>query len=267
MRVVGAGVTLEVQAEGDGVPVLLLHGFPDSSRVWRKQIPALTSAGFRTIAPDLRGFGQSEAPPRVRDYAMQKVLGDLIRVLDHFGVDRVSVVGHDWGAVTAWAFAGWHPDRLERLVAVSVGHPRSYLRAALSSGQALRSLYALFFQIPGVAERSLRARDWALFRQGFGRSPDWEQYIADFSRPGRLTAGLNWYRANAHPRALGRYPTVHVPTLGIIGSKDIALGIAQMKGAGRYVDADWRHEVLDGGHWLPLSRADEVNRLLLDFLS
>jgi pimeloyl-ACP methyl ester carboxylesterase len=247
--------------------VLMLHGFPDSSRVWRNQIPALNAAGFRAIAPDLRGYGESDRPPGVRDCTMPKILGDLRRVLDAANVERAAVVGHDWGAVTAWFLAGFMPDRVERLVAVSVGHPRSYLRAAFSTGQAIRSLYALFFQLPIIAEATIRARNWALFRRGFGASPDFDKYVADLSRPGALSAALNWYRASGRVGVLKRCPRIRMPTLGIIGSKDVALGMDQMTGSARYVDAEWRYEVLNGGHWLPLSRSEELNRLLLDFLA
>jgi pimeloyl-ACP methyl ester carboxylesterase len=266
-RISAGDVTLNVVDEGRGAPVLLLHGFPDSSRLWRNQIPALVDAGFRAIAPDLRGFGQSDRPRTVRDYVMPKILGDLRRVMDDLGIERASVVGHDWGAVTAWALAGRMPGRVQRLVAVSVGHPRSYVRAALSSSQALRSLYALFFQLPGIAEASLRAGNWALFRQGFGRSPDFEHYLEDLSRPGALTAALKWYRANGRIGHLARYPSVSAPTLGILGTKDPALGEAQMAGSGKHVEGEWSYEYIDGGHWLPLTRASELNRLLLEFLA
>jgi pimeloyl-ACP methyl ester carboxylesterase len=265
-RIKGAGVTLEVRDEGRGDPVLLLHGFPDSSRLWRKQVPVLVEAGFRVVAPDLRGFGESDRPSRVRDYTMPKILADLRAVLDALGVDRASVVGHDWGAVAAWALAGWHPERVERLAPVSVGHPKSFLRAALSSGQAFQSLYALFFQIPHLSEAAIQAGDWTLLRRSLGRAHDFNHYLRDLSRPGALTAALNWYRANGRVDRLARYPNVSAPTLGIIGSRDAALGRTQMAGSGKYVDADWRYETIPGGHWLPLTRADELNRLLLGFL-
>jgi pimeloyl-ACP methyl ester carboxylesterase len=266
-RIRGDGITLEVVDEGSGPAVLLLHGFPDSSRLWRKQIPVLVKAGFRAVAPDLRGFGESDRASHVRDYAMPKVLADLTATLDALGVDRASVVGHDWGAIAAWALAGWHPERVDRLVAISVGHPKSFLRAALSSGQAFRSLYALFFRIPGVSEATIRAGDWAVLRRALGRAHDFEHYLRDLSRPGALTAALNWYRANARIERLARYPNVKAPTLGIIGSRDPALGKEQMAGSGRYVNAEWRYETISGGHWLPLTRAEQLNRLVIGFLS
>ncbi|MGH2694255.1 MAG: alpha/beta fold hydrolase, partial [Actinomycetota bacterium] len=152
-----------------------------------------------------------------------------------------------------------------RLVAISVGHPRSFVRAL--ARQAWRSWYAAFFQLPRLPEAVIRARDWSVFRRLFGGSRDFERYLTELSRPGALTAGLNWYRANGRPDRLMRYPPVAGPVLGIWGRRDWALGERQMTGSERYVREGWRYERLDGGHWLPLSRPDEVSRLLIDFLS
>jgi pimeloyl-ACP methyl ester carboxylesterase len=154
-------------------------------------------------------------------------------------------------------------------VAISVGHPRSFARPSLA--QLRRSWYALFFQVPGVAERAFRARDWALFRVTFGGSPDFDRYLIDLSRPGALKAGLNWYRANGRPdkvlRGSLKYPRVKADTLGIWGSKENTLTEGQMTASERYVDGRWRYERIRAGHWAPLSRPDVVNDLLLDFLA
>lgn len=268
-RIVVGDVGLHVVDEGEGTPVLLLHGFPDSARLWRHQIEALTGAGFKAIAPDLRGYGRSDKPRGVSAYAMQRILEDLRAVLDEFGIERAHVVGHDWGAVAAWALAAFEPDRVRRLVVISVGHPRSFARPRPS--QLARSWYAIVFQIPGLAERAFQANDWWLFRKVFGGSRDFDRYLDDLSRPGALTAALNWYRANGRTdRVLfGRslsYPHVSVPTMGIWGSKDFALTEWQMKASEKYVDAEWRYERVEAGHWLPLSRREIINNLLLDFL-
>jgi pimeloyl-ACP methyl ester carboxylesterase len=264
-RVAGDGVSLRVSVDGRGAPVLLLHGFPDSLDLWRNQVPALIDSGFRTIALDLRGFGESDKPGRVRDYLMPRVLEDVKRILDRFRVPRTHVVGHDWGAIVGWGLAGWAPERVDRLVAISVGHPRSFVRAL--ARQAWKSWYAAFFQLPRVPEAAIRARDWAVFRKLFGGSRDFDRYLSDLSRPGALTAGLNWYRANGRVDRLMRYPPVAGPALGIWGERDWALGSRQMTGSARYVRGEWRYERLDGGHWLPLSRPEELNRLLVSFLS
>lgn len=263
------GVSINVGVEGDGDrAVLLLHGFPDSHALWRNQVPALVEAGYRVVAPDLRGFGDSGKPRSSRAYAMSQVVDDLARVLDAHDVDRAAVVGHDWGSVAAWAFAGHRPDRTERLVAISVGHPRAFVRAWAK--QFPRSLYAVAFQVPGLAELASTVADRRLFRLLFGVSPDWPDYERRLSEPGALTAGFNWYRANARPLAMrreDRYPRVQVPTLGMRGSRDVFLTREQMEGSGAFVDAAWRYEELPGGHWLPLTRAPQLNAMLLEFLA
>lgn len=263
-RVRNGAVELNVWEEGAGPAVLLLHGFPDSSYMWRKQMPELVKAGFRPIAVDLRGFGLSDRPSGVAAYGLEKVKSDLIAILDHFGIDRAHVVGHDWGAVTAWGFAGSHSERLDRLVVLSVGHPSGFVR---TPPQLLRSWYTLAFQVPLLPERALTARDWFLFRKFFEGSRDFLRYLEDLSRPGALTAGLNWYRANARPWDLARYPRVRADVLGIWGTTDWAVTEAQMMKSRRYVDGTWRYERVEGGHWLPLSRPAIVNELLVDFLT
>jgi pimeloyl-ACP methyl ester carboxylesterase len=191
----------------------------------------------------------------------------LTRILDAESVDRAAVVGHDWGAVAAWAFAGNRPERTERLVAVSVGHPRAFVRAWRR--QFPRSWYAVAFQVPGLAEFASTAADRRLFKALFGVSPEWPAYERRLNEPGALTGGFNWYRANARPISMSseqRYPRVQTPTLGVRGTRDVLLTREQMEGSGAFVDAAWRYEELDGGHWLPLTRAAEFNRLLLGFL-
>lgn len=262
-------VRLNVAHEGDpeGKAVLLLHGFPDTSRMWRKQVPALTEAGYRTIAPDLRGFGESDKPRKASAYKMPLIVADLRGLLDALEIDRAHVVGHDWGAVAAWALAGQARDRIERLVAISVGHPRGFGPPSLD--QVRRTWYAVLFQLPRVPEALLRTRDWALLRRIFGSSPDIEDSIRDLSRPGALTAALNWYRASGRPDRMFSdrwFPRVDAPTMGIWGSKDSTLGEKQMTDSVKHLDGPWRYERMKAGHWIAVKRSEELNRLLLDFL-
>jgi pimeloyl-ACP methyl ester carboxylesterase len=119
------GISLAVRDEGDGTPVVLLHGFPDTSHVWRNQIPTLVRAGFRVVAPDLRGAGESDRPQDVTAYRITTLAGDVVAILDALGIERARLVGHDWGAGLSWVVAGLHADRVERLVAMSVGHPNT----------------------------------------------------------------------------------------------------------------------------------------------
>jgi pimeloyl-ACP methyl ester carboxylesterase len=267
-RVRGDGVELDVLDEGSGPAVLLVHGFPDSSHLWRHQVPALVAAGLRVIAPDLRGLGASDRPARVEDYRISRSVADLLAVLDELGVERARVAAHDWGAGVAWLLAALHPDRVERLVAMSVGHPGAQRRTIEAREKAW---YTLLFQFNGVAEELLSRDDWRLLREWLRDEGDIERYVADLSRPGALTAGLSWYRANLHPaRQLEPrrpVPPVAAPTLGIWSSGDPYLTEAQMTGSGEHVTGPWRYERIDGAsHWMQLDATERVNELLVEFL-
>jgi pimeloyl-ACP methyl ester carboxylesterase len=267
-RVRGDGVELEVLDEGGGPAVLLVHGFPDSSHLWRHQVPALTGAGLRVVAPDLRGFGQSDRPERAEDYRLSRSVADLVAVLDDLGIERARVVGHDWGAGVAWVLAALHPDRVERLVAMSVGHPGAQRRTIADREKAW---YTLLFQFEGVAEELVSRDDWALFREWLRDAVDVERYVADLSRPGALTAGLGWYRANLHPaRQLEprpALPPVAAPTLGVWSTGDAYLNEEPMVRSAEHVAGPWRYERVEGaGHWMQLDAPERVNELLVQFL-
>jgi len=260
------GVSLHVEDHGEGTPVLLIHGWPDSAHLWRHQIPFLTGHGFRAIAPDMRGFGRSGRPPQVADYALANAVGDVAGILDTLGIQAAHVVGHDWGAAVAWLTATFIPDRVNKLAVLSVGHPR----APRTLRQDEMAWYQLFFQFEGIAEATLQYQDWAWLRRFSRGDGDQERYLQDLSRPGALTASLNWYRANLAPRMPGtapELPPVQVPTLGIWSTNDHYLDGERMEKSGAYVEAPWRYEVIEGAsHWIPLDAPDRLNTLLLDWL-
>jgi pimeloyl-ACP methyl ester carboxylesterase len=271
MRIRGDGIELEVSVEGDAgaPPVLLVHGFPDSARLWRHQVEALTNAGLRTIAPDMRGFGASDKPKDVEAYRLTHAVADLVAVLDALDVPRAHLVGHDWGAAVSWVLAALHPDRIERLVAMSVGHPGAQRRTIADREKAW---YMLLFQFEGIAEELLSRDDWTLFREWLRDDGDVERYVEDLSRPGALTAGLSWYRANLHPRRQleprPTLPPVQAPTLGIWSTGDHYLNEQPMLGSADHVTGPWRYERVEGAsHWLQLDAPERVNALLLDFLT
>lgn len=268
MRVDSGGVGIEVEVVGEGTPVVLLHGFPDSGRLWRHQVPALTDAGFRVIVPDQRGYGASDKPAEVEAYSLPFLAGDVLAVLDHLGDERAHVVGHDWGAAVAWGIGSLAGDRVDHLVALSVGHPAAFRAAGLEQQQ--RSWYMLLFQFAGVAEQWLRDDDWANFR-AWAHHPDADEVVAALDRDGSLTPGLNWYRANIPPEAwVGpplELPPVEAPTMGVWSTGDFALTEEQMTGSAAHVAGPWRYERITGpGHWMQVEDPDAVNRLLLDFL-
>src|SRR3954454_24619152 len=192
MQIDSGGVTLDVQVEGDGQPVVLLHGFPDTKRLWSKQVPALVDAGFQVIVPDQRGYGASDKPAYVEAYSIPFLAIDATAILDHLGIERAHVVGHDWGSAVAWATAAFAPDRVDHLVALSVGHPTAFSGAGML--QREKSWYMLLFQFTGLAEDWLRRDNWANFRE-WSNHPDVDAIIAELETNDSLTPGLNYYRA------------------------------------------------------------------------
>ncbi|MDB5294158.1 MAG: alpha/beta hydrolase [Phycisphaerales bacterium] len=274
------GLTLTGVEAGpaDGPPVLLLHGFPEFSFGWRHQLPALARAGFRAVAPNLRGYDTSDKPTRVRDYRVEELAADVAGLADHLG-GRAAVVGHDWGGIVAWFAAMRHPGRVSRLAVLNAPHPLAYLRELRRSSQLVRSWYAGFFQVPWLPERLIRANDYALARGTFRAGPcrnaarpaeDVETYVQALARPGALTASLNYYRAafrrrSSDIRRLVR--PVEVPTLLIWGERDRYL----VPGLADELDA-WvprlRVERLPAAtHWVQHDEPERVNELLVGFLS
>jgi pimeloyl-ACP methyl ester carboxylesterase len=260
------GISLHVEDHGSGKPVLLLHGWPDSSYLWRNQIPFLVANGFRAIAPDLRGLGRSDRPEEVAAYAIPNAVADVVGILDALGIDAADIVAHDWGAAVAWFTATAHPNRVRRLVILSVPHPL----APSTLRQREMAWYQLFFQFEGTAEAWLQRDNWALFRELLRGDGDVDRYISDLSRPGALKASLNWYRANLAPRLPESRPNllpVEAPPLGIWSSQDHYLDGERMKMSEQFVKGPWRYEQIDGAsHFIPLDAPDRLNQLLIEWL-
>ncbi|HEX5938912.1 MAG TPA: alpha/beta hydrolase [Dehalococcoidia bacterium] len=264
------GLNFNVIDHGEGQPVLLLHGFPDSGILWRNQIPALADAGLRVIAPDQRGFGETDKPQEVEAYTFDKLLGDVGGILDQLDVSKAHVVGHDWGAFVAWAVGSFMPDRTDKLVILTVSHPETVFSTIR---QYEESWYMLFFQ-NSFAEEVLRRDDWKMFRDWAGDAADFEKYVADLARPGALTGGLNWYRANATPETLFRvsppipWPKVKADTLGVWSTGDKFLTEDGFDRTGEYIEGKWRYERFEAAtHWLQLDEPAKLNKLLLEFFA
>lgn len=254
----------------DGETVVLVHGWPDSHRLWRHQIPALAEAGYRVFALDQRGFGRSERPADVGDYHAFNAMADLSNLLDAFGVGAAHLVGHDWGAPPCWLLATFAPDRVESLTVISVGHPTAFRNAGIPQRQ--RSFYMLLFQFVDIAERWLSDNDWANLRELVGPNNEWDNWMEYLSEPGALTASLNWYRCNLRPETLVdqpiELPNVTRPVMGVIGADDWALTREQMEGSAAHVDAEFRFELIESAaHWVPTDAPGELNRLLIDWIA
>ncbi|MEV6303468.1 alpha/beta hydrolase [Actinoplanes sp. NPDC051861] len=267
MTVTIGDLTLHVRDTGHGTPVLLLHGWPDTGDLWQHQSRSLVAAGYRTIVPDLRGFGASSKPSDVAAYAAPALVDDVVGILDALGVGRAHIVGHDWGAAIAWMTAAFAPERVTSVTALSVGHPSSFALAGWEQRQ--RSWYMLLFQFPDVAEQWLSADGFRNLRE-WSSHPRIEQVVERLSEPGVLTASLGVYRANVPPETLlvpRVLPPITAPAMGVWSSDDFALTEESMTNSAKFVTGPWRYERLEGaGHWLQLDAPAQVGDLLLDFL-
>ncbi|HVL03342.1 MAG TPA: alpha/beta fold hydrolase [Acidimicrobiales bacterium] len=262
-------LTFPVRSAGpdDGEPVILLHGFPQTSQTWSPYLARLAGAGFRAIAPTQRGYAAAARPPDVDDYAIDLLVADVLGVADGLGVDRFHLVGHDWGGVVGWALAAASPDRLCSLTSVSTPHPRALAWSVWRSFQLARSWYVGLFQLPKLPERLLTAGNGSLLRRLLRHSglPDAmiDAYTDAMLQPGAMAAAINYYRASrlSGTVAVGR---ITVPTLYVWSTHDTALGPVAARATERQVDAPYRFEVLDGvSHWIPETRLEELSALLL----
>jgi pimeloyl-ACP methyl ester carboxylesterase len=263
------GLRFHVRDEGSGAPVILLHGFPDTGDLWRHQVPSLVHDGFRAIVPDMRGRGRSDRPAAAEAYRLSTIVRDVTGILDALKVERAHVVGHDWGAAVAWLVAALAPERVDRLVVLSVGLPGATTHSTLEALQ--KGWYRILILFEGVSEALLQRDNWYLLRELLRGAADTESYIKILSEPGALTAGLNWYRANLSPESIvfpqARLPTIQARTLGIWSTGDLYLTEEAMVRSKERVASGWRYERFEGSHWIPLDQAERLNALLLEFLS
>lgn len=263
------GLTFDVRDGGprDGEPVVLLHGFPQDSHAWTGVAAALHGQGLRTLAPDQRGYSPMARPRGRSAYRLRETTDDVLALLDAAGLEQAHVVGHDWGAVVAWALGAWHPARVRTLTALSVPHPAAMSKAVLVSTQGIRSSYVGAFQLPVLPERLLLAGGGValrrLLRQSGLPEADADHYVGRMREPGALTAALNWYRALpwSAREPVGRIRGV--PTLHVWSTGDVALGRTATEATRQFVDAPYRLEVLDGvPHWIPEVAAERTAELV-----
>ena len=279
------GVDLDVQIAGsrDRSPVILLHGFPESHRTWRDIVPDLARDHF-VIAPDQRGYARSSKPHGVENYTADKPVADLLALADHYGVDRFTLVGHDWGGAIAWMAALREPRRVERLVIVNAPHPFVFQKSLFDSpGQRAASQYINRFRDTsldrGLVGKGLEAFFSTTFAQILTSAvmgKDKAAYLDEWGQPGTMTAMLNWYRASGivvpapgedaiRPAFLDApFPPVTQPTLVIWGMDDKALLPVQLDGLGALVP-DLTIRRIEGGHFVPWENAAAVIAAMRDW--
>lgn len=274
LEIAAGGMIFRGRAAGPdtGRLVLLLHGFPQTSRSWAATIDSLAEAGYRAVAFDQRGYSPGARPEAAEAYAIGHLVSDVIAVADDIGGHEFDLVGHDWGGLVAWHVAGQYSSRVRTLTAVSTPHPAAFGRALsgeLGGDQAERSWYMEFFQQPEVPEEALLKDDAAALRGLYTGVPDdaIDEYVREFTQPGVLTAALNYYRAiPLAPRP--EMEPVTTPTLYVWSTEDVALGPEAAEATAEHVRGPYRFEVLEGvSHWIPEAAPDQLNRLLLEHLS
>lgn len=264
------------EGEGDHL-ALLLHGFPELHFSWRHQIPLLVEKGYRVWAPNLRGYGGTSRPEGVRNYALDKLTGDVDALINVSGAKKVTLFAHDWGAIIAWVYAITRKTALERLVIMNVPHPEAGRRELKHWHQLRKSWYIYFFQLPFLPERILARRDGKAVGDLIAETscntdlfgPEIRSvYNAASKLPGARTAMVNYYRALARHRQtlnMGDY-RVEVPTLMVWGEEDVAIDIRCTHGTGQWV-GDLTLKTLPGvSHWVQQDAPDEVNAILKQWL-
>jgi epoxide hydrolase 4 len=272
------GVKLHVVQAGpkSGVPVILLHGFPEFWYGWRKQIPALAEAGCRVIVPDQRGYNLSDKPKGVKNYDVYTLVDDILGLIDALEYEKVNLVGHDWGAIVAWTLANKYPERLHKLSIMNAPHPAVMKRFLLRDFEQMRrSWYVYLFQLPWIPEAWMKRDNWrgaASALRGDGRihtftNEDIVKYKEAWSQPEAMTSMLNWYRAAVrYQLPIPKDPRIKVPTLMMWGMKDFALSHRMARPSMDYVDEGNLILFPDATHWVQLDAAEEVNHYLVDFL-
>ena len=264
----------------DGIPVILLHGFPSTNYQWRYQMISLANAGYLVFAPNQRGYSPLARPIGITNYLTDFLVEDILQIADVLNWNKFHLVGHDWGAFVAWSFAGSYPERLITLTPISVPHPEAFAIALSdpSGEQAGMSAYMNFFRESG-SEDTFLANEAELLK-GIYQSAnlsekEMEPYLEVLGTPDALSAALNWYRANSFSpdllegseRRTG-IPDIELPTMHIWSSDDTALGRQGAELTAQFVSGTYRYEVFEGvNHWVTEVASDALNTVLVDFIS
>lgn len=244
---------------------LCLHGFPEHAYSWRYQMPLLAKLGYRVWAPNLRGYGKTDSPREIPAYRLTNLLADVASLIKASGASEVIVIAHDWGAALAWELAMRKPELIQRLVVCNLPHPACFLRELAKPVQFLKSWYILFFQIPYLPEALLgfdHARLIGRMIRGHISAEAIQAYRDNASRPGALTAMLNWYRALRYEALPKQFPLIEVPTLLLWGDADFALSIRTTVGTENHVKNLTFRVLPEVSHWVQQEASEAVNHML-----
>lgn len=271
-------VRLHIVEYGKGPLVVLLHGFPEYWYAWRFQLPALAEAGYRVVAPDLRGYNLSDKPKGIGQYTLAVLVEDVKCLIHALGEKEAIVAGHDWGGVIAWQLAALEPQMVKKLIILNAPHPQRYLEELKTDRQLLRSWYVLFFQLPWVPEFCIKWSGFAWLGHRLRHEPLHDQafdeatitaYRQALSQPGALKAALNYYRAGFRSLVTGQslpMNAIEAPTLVIWGEQDRYLGMELLNGLELRVRDLTLERIPDAGHWVQAEVPEHVNAVMLKFL-
>ncbi len=270
------GIRLHAMTQGERGPlVVLLHGFPECWYSWRQYLPWLAEAGYRAVAPDLRGYNLSDKPKGIINYQAPILARDIYELIHLLGAEKAIVVGHDWGAAIAWYLAMYYPQAVEKLVICNVPHPAKFAAGIRTWQQLRKSWYIFAFQLPWLPEYMMQRNLYGVMEQVMRGSAvrkeafsddDLRVYAQAMSQPGALTAALNYYRAVVRWGWHLPVQPISAPTQIIWGEEDIALGKELTYGTERYVPDLRIHYIPNCGHWVQQEALQEVQEVLREFL-
>jgi pimeloyl-ACP methyl ester carboxylesterase len=274
------GIRMHYVTMGNGSLIILLHGFPEFWYSWRYQIPTLSDQ-FKVVAPDMRGYGETEKPVKIDSYKIEKIVKDIVELVCKLGYEKAIIAGHDWGGIIAWCIAMMAPDVVEKLIIMNAPHPGVYSKHMLKNiKQMLRSWYVFFFLIKGIPELILSVNNYKILKSSLLKSSvrkkvftekDIAAYVSSW-KSGGVSGGINYYRANlnlrywSNPNSVS-FPKIKVPVLQIWAEDDIFLGKELTKNTQEFIDAPYRlHLIPNCGHWLQQEASDELNGVMIKFL-
>ena len=256
--------------ENDKETIFLLHGFPETSRMWNDFIKVLDKEGYRIIAPDQRGYSKGARPSKVSDYSIDKLSQDIINIANEFNIDKFHLVGHDWGSAVGWYIASNFSERIITWSALSVPHLDAFFYSLKNDKvQIKKSEYIKFFNKPILPELYFKIFSYKNLRNIWRKSSESEiiSYLETFKQKRALKSALNWYRANFKDNESVVIGDIYIPTLIIYGMNDMAIGVESVDKSEKFLQERYKIEKLDSGHWLIQESFEEVSKSIIEHIN